>query len=43
MIMTIHVQVIQMLYIETSGIPMKQNVGNEDSSDTLWLLGEDFF
>ena len=27
--------------IEPSGVPMKQNEGNEESSDTLSLLGED--
>ena len=27
--------------IEPSEVPMKQNEGNEDSSDTLSLLGED--
>ena len=27
--------------IQPSGVPMKQNEGNEDSSDTVSLLGED--
>ena len=27
--------------IQPSGVPMKQNQGNEDSSDTVSLLGED--